>query len=607
MLSHMHSLKHSKIQKQMFIFYAALILAVLILVLLMIVLFFNTLIKDTSGEALYQTAAKFGSDIDGIIEKLDGVARRVVFSDSISQDFLTGKKDKSILLPLSKRREITNELYSILGPNITFARQINLIDCETGNYIGVGTAPRETIVSRSELSQMEGVSTALERQGLLTVVPNTDREQAALNTAPFENCFSVIRALKSPLRQVYTGVVEVPVRVSEVEALAKQLKDANHNIEDVFIFTKDGKQVYSTGETDSSSTIGEISLGNDEHVIYENDKIITYVNSNTTDWYIMLQANNKFIQNPIGSLYLRLVLIIAISMIAVLILSYHLSNRFTRPLRAIYVAIKQVSFIKEKWETLHLIDNNKNELEELQVFFEALCSDLDDAINESVMARTYEMEARKKALEAQINPHFLYNTFAIIQSYADNANLMEISEICDNVSSILRYAVSEDSRTSTVGSEINVCLLYMELMYKRNYDKLSYSVNIDEKIVHKHMPKMILQPLVENCFKHGLMKSDKWQVDIRGYCEGDSWYIEVGDNGTGMDEKTIKKIYSAIEAAQLRDSDNADNVPEGIGLVNIGVRMKLHFGDKTVFNIKNKLEGGCLITIGVKDGIKDDT
>lgn len=594
----MHFLRHSRIQKQIFAFFAALVLTAFLMVLLFVVFSFESLLKDAAGETVYQTAEKFSAETDRIIERMDGVAKHVVFSDNISHLFLSKRYEPSIFIPLPDRRSITNDLYSLLGPNITTVRQINLLNCESGNFISIGTSPLETIVSKTEIADVSWIQSVLENQGLMTIV-STHADSWNVNS--LQQKISVARAFKSPLSHEYTGIVEIPMPISELAATVKEFSKNNKNVQDIYIFDSTDDLIYMTADK-VGADIASLDFFRDSSIIRDNDGFIAFCRSELTGLLVLIRTDKSVFGTPMEALYSRLIFIIAAAMMAVLLFSYLLSNRITRPLRSIYSSIKNIAFIRNNRQIIfnENIDENRNEVEALQIYFETLCTKLDWAISESEIARSYELEARQMALEAQINPHFLYNTFAIIQTYADDANVYEISEICDKVSSILRYAVSENPNVSTVGSEINVCLLYLELMHKRCFDRLTYSVDVDESIMGNYMPRMILQPLVENAFKHGFVHANEWVLSIKGYRRGSSWYIEIRDNGIGISNETKRRILDGINNSELQNTGEFYQ-RIGIGLTNIGVRMKLRFGDKAVFRINNRVDGGCVITIGVED------
>ena len=152
----------------------------------------------------------------------------------------------------------------------------------------------------------------------------------------------------------------------------------------------------------------------------------------------------------------------------------------------------------------------------------------------------------------------------------------------------------------TIGSELDSCLLYLNIMHIRNYDRLSYNVDVDDAILHSYMPRMILQPIVENCFLHGLMpKDDLWMITIKGYAEDDSWYIEITDNGVGFPESVLDALLS--NQNQLKHDELKRH--KRIGLNNIITRLRYRFGSDLIFQISNREEGGSCVKIGVRGGM----
>ena len=203
------------------------------------------------------------------------------------------------------------------------------------------------------------------------------------------------------------------------------------------------------------------------------------------------------------------------------------------------------------------------------------------------------------ALEAEMNPHFLYNSLSVIQIMADNANIPDIGEVCRELSYILRYVISSDKLGITIESEVNHTSNYLSLMYRRFYDQLSYSITVDPAMAGISTPKMILQPLVENCFKHAFNTKSDWMIEISGYMEGESWYLKVSDNGSGYDEEAVGKFKEAL--ARLKPTDLAANENrQGIGLINIAMRMRLTYGDRAVFTLSGNEWGGLTVILGVR-------
>jgi len=597
----MKILKNRKIQKQLFIFYSLLLLSVLAVLAIWLGIGFGTLTQDYSSKMMTQVAENANSNIDMVVQNMDMIAKQVVFSNVINDElFDESTMQKSIILPLTNRREISNALYSLLGPNFSTIEQINIIDYNTGNYISVGTFPLETIVAVSELKQCDWVQETICAEGKMCII-SPHKDMWSVNSD--NTVFSVTRLLISSIDEDRLGIVEVPCDVNKVNEIMDNILTSNDYLKKIFVFTKDNTLIYGS-ESEAHQYLSSI-IENKQQGISSfkfGNEYVSYNVSENTGWTVLIVANESLVETPVSTVYTNTIIILIFAIIATLLLSYYLSGKFTKPISEIYNNINSIKFIKGQVNLN--IDNDKNELEELSLFFESLCNRLDKAIDEAALAHSCETEARKMALEAQINPHFLYNTFAIIQTYAEEGETAEISAVCDDLAYLLRYAVSEKNIESTVCTELKACAIYLNLMHRRNFNRLSFSINVDKQILDKYMPRMILQPIVENSFKHGLMQNEEWKVDIRGFLEGDSWKIEISDNGCGIDESIINKIYDGIEKADFINY-SMDDTHKSIGLVNIGIRLKLYLGEKMIFIIENKEDKGTKIIIGEKGGIKN--
>ena len=174
--------------------------------------------------------------------------------------------------------------------------------------------------------------------------------------------------------------------------------------------------------------------------------------------------------------------------------------------------------------------------------------------------------------------------------------------ICSDLSSLLRYSVAASNTPATIASEIEACSLYLSIMYRRHCTQLSYTIHMDPQLEQCPVPRMILQPLVENCFKHGFRSSGLWILDVNAVRDGSSWYITIRDNGVGFTPEVIEHIKTAMKSKELLPYLDEDGTKH-IGLINVGLRLKFFFGSDLIFDIENLPEGGSLVRLGSKKGM----
>lgn len=598
--------KHKRIQSQLFISYSLFLMSIIIILTLWLSIYFNLLIKYSASETVLQLADNINTKIDATIEKMDMASKQVVFSDTITQYFLNSPNNNSMLLELSSRHKISNELHEIIGPRYPFVEQINLINCTNGNYIGAGLYPLDSLVALSEIKQSDFINLTLQKNGLMNIIP-PHKDQWSGNSGA--TVFSVARSFKSIRNEALQGIVEVPCSMQVLSNIVMDSLTSNKYVVKLFIFSQDGTTMYSSknAENEAASYFKIVSENSKlrSSTLNMNNELLSYCISGYTGWTVLLVADQKQVINPVTKFRSNILLFMLMSIPAILLLSYFISKRFTKPINKIYSSINNLNLHVMEDDYTFSFNPKHNELEELHLAFQRLCQSLENAIAETATARSYEMEAHMLALESRINPHFLFNSLATIQAIAEEENCPDISEICGGMSSLLRYSISKDNIESTIESEISIASIYLDLMYRRYHDRLSYNIQMEPKIAKIKVPRMILQPLLENCFKHALNSSSDWRVDVTGYAHENSWYIKVSDNGIGIDESVIKNLYETFESTSTTNPIKSTKL-KGVGLANISIRLKLKFGNNAIFNIFNNEDGGTTIIIGVKGGLDDE-
>lgn len=595
--------KHSRIQQQLFAVYGLLLIALAVLLISVIIPTLNRLLNESSQETVSQLAITINTQIDEQLRGMDQLTRQVIYSDEIVNNFLRPHEDRSsLLIPLEQRRNISNDLYSILAPTIVRYNQISLLDTKTGNYIGTGTHSMQTIRSVREINEYDWVQETLAANGQMCIIP-PHIEQWGGNSG--RRVFSVARAFKNySNHDDYVGIVEVPCDYQVLTNLFKETIKQNKFVEKLFCFSPEGVVIYASHPLDSFTYQGMLPSLSDPNLSGpDHNSLLAYAQSDLSHWQIVIEADQSLINSPVSNVIYTIVVTIILAALCALFLSYYLARQFSKPIQEIYRSINHLQISKSPAPYAHeSFKQTGNELELLRDSFDALCSQLDQAVNEAALARTCELESRMTALESQINPHFLYNTFAMIQTMADSDANTDISMICSDLSSLLRYSVAASNTPVTIGSEMEACSLYLGIMYRRHCTQLSYTINMDPQLEECPVPRMILQPLVENCFKHGFRSSGQWILDVDAVRDGNSWYITIRDNGIGFAPDVIEHIQTAMQSKELLPYLDEDGTHH-IGLINVGLRMKFFFGDDLIFDIENLPDGGSLVRFGSKKGM----
>ena len=199
-----------------------------------------------------------------------------------------------------------------------------------------------------------------------------------------------------------------------------------------------------------------------------------------------------------------------------------------------------------------------------------------------------------KMLQAQINPHFLYNTLDTMSGIANAQNCPMVSGMCHSLSAIFRYSLNMTDELSTVQNEMAHVRNYLYVMDVRNGSTIAYDYQIDSDTLADQMPRICIQPVVENALTHGLRnvrRKDK-KLLIRSEHVNKNLVITIQDNGAGMDAESMNRLL---------DQNDMKRVESGIsiGILNVNARLKRLFGEKYGLHIESTAGEGTTVTITV--------
>lgn len=164
-------------------------------------------------------------------------------------------------------------------------------------------------------------------------------------------------------------------------------------------------------------------------------------------------------------------------------------------------------------------------------------------MEQNIYEQKQKRKSEMKALQAQINPHFLYNTLDSIIWMSEAGENDQVVLMTSALAKLLRQSISNDREQITVAEEIDYVRSYLTIQKMRYKDKLEYTIDVEERILDVRIIKFVLQPLVENAIYHGLKyKETKGNLDIRGYRRGNRVCLVVADDGAGMEESELEHI-----------------------------------------------------------------
>lgn len=237
---------------------------------------------------------------------------------------------------------------------------------------------------------------------------------------------------------------------------------------------------------------------------------------------------------------------------------------------------RMIISIREYIDTIWEKARTEAELKEKEIEMQALYTD-----------------AQLRALQNQINPHFLFNTLNTGAQLAMMENADKTCYFIEQVADFFRYNIQQQKKTATIDEELGLIDNFVYIMKVRFGNRLVFTKDIPNQQFKEEIPLMTLQPLVENCIKHGL-KNSTGIVKLQIQVENKFIVISVSDNGDGMPDETKEAVFQAVASGTTRlESEYLDNksTHNGTGLISVFLRLKLHFHRDDLFDITNGDDG----------------
>lgn len=235
------------------------------------------------------------------------------------------------------------------------------------------------------------------------------------------------------------------------------------------------------------------------------------------------------------------------------------------------------------------------EIHELELTFNNLMLKQRESTMNEIAMREGTLQAQLSALQTQINPHFVYNTLNIISAKSMESGNFEIIEICDQFAQMLRYSTDTRSRTATLAEEMENVRYYLKLSKARYEDNLEYTIDVPEDLSGLTVPKLTLQPLVENALNHGYNgKNTLRRLSITGQIASGQFILEIRDNGNGFSDEKLMQLrqqISDIETSKL----TVETTGGHIGLINTYLR--LYYYSKGTMRMSIRNSDGAVVTL----------
>ncbi|WP_264736697.1 sensor histidine kinase [Cytobacillus firmus] len=393
-----------------------------------------------------------------------------------------------------------------------------------------------------------------------------------------------------------------------LEFSSDQITNISRNLysgdnEEFYIISPEGDLIYrSTDETDEGTKtpdwINWVISTNKEYGTVEWKEgsfngvmIFDKLSQNSGGWYLVKRVPYTTLYESAFSVAKINIMFGVIGLILVILATLFISVRITSPIR---ILLKYIDQVEKGNLNVRFQSIGNDEIGYLGDRFKQMIDKINDLINREYKLQLENKTNQLKVLQSQVNPHFLYNALQSIGTAALKNQGPQIYSSVTRLSKIMRYSMNMEEDIVPLQREIEHTKAYLLLQKERFGDQLQFSFQLDEEAFGFQVPKMILQPIVENYFKHGFDAREKTgKVSIT--CRQDEFYLDIliEDNGTGVSEGRLEEIRLDLMNDRIGQKGELTN----IGLKNVYTRLKLYYGNRAYLQLKNLERGGLLVSI----------
>jgi len=479
----------------------------------------------------------------------------------------------------TNRQNLMNSIFTSLNKK-KYILSVHFIDPHL-NINSVGSDTSTSVSGKVEIFYKK----AFENNGKPLWISPSNSDKALVLLCP-------IREVKElSLREL--GVIVIRIKIPE---LVNYTMAINENKNENFYIYSGSYELYHYGNSKDHLELPTI-VGNQPYTIYSKGSkknFIVKMNSNYCDW-------SFFFSIPYDTIYLKfqstvkLALIFYLAIFFILILfSVLLSDSITKPLNSLINKMQNIS------EFNFTVANNslgasgrKDELGLLRETYQTMLNEIKNLIQENYIKQLTIKDTQYRSLQAKINPHFIYNTLDSIYWMAVNEKQQDISIMVFSLGQLLREFVKSSNDYKyliALRHELETLNYYVNIQKMRFKESLIFKQDVDSSLLDCMIPRMILQPIVENSIKYGVESiAEVCIIELSIYTVENKLILKIKDNGIGVEPQLIEKLQSGEYAPKNT----------GIGLSNIISRLELIYGSEGKLKIYNASPRGCIVEVVV--------
>lgn len=578
--------RFKSIQSTMMLSFSGL-MAVAMLIFLMIALNFTSqTIYENSNNYTSQIVRQVNYDIDAYIDYMENISSVMaksgdislyLFEEEQSEEDIEEERER-ILTQFNTIMESREDIYNVAAV------------AENGRYIM--NRGEEDLTPYIDIRKLDWYQAAMESPTGIAV--SSSHVQNAIKSS-YKWVITLSRVLVNNRTGAKEGLFFIDLNYSAISDLCNNNTIGNKGY--IFVLDDKGNVIYHPKQQLMygglhTEHIEEIMACEKDSLTVRDGterKLYTLSRSQKTGWTVVGAAYTSELLKNNKQARMLYILAAAILILAVFAISSILSREITKPLRRLSESMSRVE--KGEFDRANVDVTMENEIGSLGKSYNLMTERIHTLMEENVYEQKQKRKSELKALQAQINPHFLYNTLDSIIWMSEAGQSDEVVEMTSALAKLLRQSISNDHEQVELGQEMEYVKNYLTIQKMRYQDKLEYTVEVDPKVRHVMIVKLVLQPIVENAIYHGIKyKGSKGTLRIRAFAESEDVCIVIEDNGIGMDETALNIIFDETQKIHKQN---------GVGVPNVQKRLKLYYGDKYGIIYESKVGIGTRATIRI--------
>ena len=394
-------------------------------------------------------------------------------------------------------------------------------------------------------------------------------------------------------KRITSGVLLVDINFSGIEQICKSVNVGKSGY--VYLVDREGEIIYHPRQQLIYSNL--IEENNKEQAVFEDGnhietfqdekRLVTVKTVGYTGWKIVGITPMSDITSDYQQMSLFAVFIMFFSVFILVFLNMFVSSRIANPIKALENSVKKLeSGVKD----VDISISGSYEIQHLGKAIRSMVNQMHTLMDNIMIEQESKRKSELDALQAQINPHFLYNTLDSIIWMIENENYDGAIIMVTALARLFRISLSKGKNIITVRDEIEHARNYLTIQNIRYKNKFTYDIEVDERTLNLASIKLIIQPLIENAIYHGMeFMGGDGEILVKTYIKEDDLYIDVIDNGLGM----LQEVADTL----LTNETKIEKKSSGIGLKNVHERIQIYFGKDYGLKVYSEPDEGTTISI----------